>query len=652
MVEASDVGDFSSHKMRRIEKSFPDSRGDEKLTKPSCAIASSSSKLDEAARSPNVEKIFSDTTSIASSVASLLPSLTTEQEDSSASKPANSDGDASAAKKQFGCDVSEDCPRIESSSVKLDAVGTKHESERIAVGTRVEVHTYPSNSDEEPRWYGAEVISLELVMGDPFKVEFDVSYDEDPSFIDTIVWPTDAGDIRVLPSLAGRQKKRRRKKPAGSSSSASLPAEFIRDLSPSFDEVSNMLQFFTCQLRAEYAEIVACSSAALLKEERCGPSRRAAYEEFDAEMRRYCEGEGFEWRDVASCAPFMAKFLLGKCARGDKWVPWHAALGSHERYILEVVTRLPLLRTERERHVLCYVFSGSREIKLFESLLRPLYEENALEEDRALGRQILDDPSTAFARDGELHRRFAQYRKLGERLHTTAYLCHPPRGASGDEFVYYVVDRTRRFVEIGQAAFDCIEKNRGVLDSNDLRSEVEKLLMGFREIGPTMTKMFTVTTHLSYPDLGLLDSRCTVGDGADRAFDFLYPEVKKSATTRSNLDRSRLLENLFEHLRDRCDDPTLLTRRFRHMLEWVSQRARERFSSFHPDSLLSSVTHYDLQVNLCEWRKFRCSVDATGLLKSGSVLSPDIDPSDSIHSGTKKRKQKQHASPQQQMFVI
>ena len=523
-----------------------------------------------------------------------------------------------------------------------------------AAGTVVEIETYPNNdTSQQAAWFRAVVVSSE-------EDRVEVRY-EDPEWpTDTLSWPKDSSDLRVVTDDSGspltmvvtppkKQKEPRKKRKATprksrrtSSVSVNWMEIFKENCEVDVDEVSHMIQFFLCQLRAEYAEIIAATSTT----DRCSSSHRPAYDEFD-EAVQALEGNMTTSSSLVSCEPLMETFLLGRCAKGDKWMPWHCALGTHERYLLEVVSELPLLESGREKYVLGFAFSGSREIELFEAILRPLFEDTASESDRNLGRQVLWNSKEAFKRNGIIHQRYVDYRKTGKKLHTTAYQCHPPKGSAGDEFVFYVVDRTRRFVDLGHRAYDLIkpvveeattiEEDSG--KSGDLRRRLSAVFMSAHEIGPTMTKMFLVSTHLAYPEARILDDDCAVGDGADAAFDFLFPSLPPRPKA---LSRGPLLAKLHDHL---LTSP--LFPRFSKMLQWVATKARDRFSSADskkiPISVLSkTVTPYDLQVNLCEWRKFRNAVDPHRIMASDRILDETLLAEARInynHPKNKKRKQ-------------
>ncbi|KAH8062430.1 hypothetical protein JL722_3348 [Aureococcus anophagefferens] len=512
-----------------------------------------------------------------------------------------------------------------------------------AVGSRVRVHV-PENDDRRPpAWFPATVVRVDAPppkrrpsagaarrspRKKPKGAEVEIRYDDDGS-IDVLRWPDDAADVRVDAAAAWdpgaleawRSCGKKRKRGAGAPT-APLDAA----VAPCVEETRHLLHFALLQLRAEYAEIVARV---------CREGRAGGGGDDPGGSLRVADAV-----DLASCEPLMEAFLLGGCARGDKWMPWHCALGAHERYLLEVVYALPRLESDRDRYILGYAFSGSREIELFERILRPLFEADASDDDAALGRSLLDDPHAALRRDGELHRRYAAYRAEDKKLHTTAYLCHPPRGSSGDEFVCYIIDRTARFVVLGARIYALLRAKLGdgfeawaathrpappaaagaaappaapppSLGGPDLKLSLEQALLQEDEIGPTMTKMFLVSTHLAYPAAKILDGSCAVGDGAEAAFDYLYPGVPPRSRS---VHRGALLSILNDALGTPAKvdalEPRLLP-----MLRFVAAAARARFGSMFAPVVSESITPYDLQVNLCEWRKFRTKVDRKRLCR-------------------------------------
>ena len=175
------------------------------------------------------------------------------------------------------------------------------------------------------------------------------------------------------------------------------------------------------------------------------------------------------------------------------------ALGAHERcrwrssQTTDCRTSYPI-----RSHV---AFSGSRDIELFETLLRPLFEQNASEEDAALGQLLIQKPFEALRRGGDLCRRYEAYRLRGKKLHTTCYQCHPPAGAAGSEFVFYIVDRTARFAELGRRVHAFLERGLGrnffesgqlakdAVIGDSLRVKLEGECKG--EVGPRWARCFS-----------------------------------------------------------------------------------------------------------------------------------------------------------------
>ena len=117
-------------------------------------------------------------------------------------------------------------------------------------------------------------------------------------------------------------------------------------------------------------------------------------------------------------------------------------------------------------------------------------------------------------------------------------------------------------------------------------------------VGPTTAKMFLVSTHLRYPSLRLVDDTCQVGDGAAAAFTHLYPNLGKS-----KYDREKVLVQLLQEFRKEIAewDP-----RLHPMVAWTAQRTAAAFEGIIPKELFKPECEaFTLQVNLCEWRKYR-----------------------------------------------
>ena len=56
------------------------------------------------------------------------------------------------------------------------------------------------------------------------------------------------------------------------------------------------------------------------------------------------------------------------------------------------------------------------------------------------------------------------------------------------------------------------------------------------------------------------------------------------------------------------------------MVAWVAERTRAKFGCIPAGAIADSFTIYDLQVQLCEWRKFRKSIDARRSIRRGSFV--------------------------------
>ena len=306
--------------------------------------------------------------------------------------------------------------------------------------------------------------------------------------------------------------------------------------------------------------------------------------------------------------PLMAEFFR-RHAKGDKWVPFHTVLGTHELYIQRRIGGLPYL-SEGEKYALACGFSGSRWPELYdECVMDPCFPPGAGPASPE-GRALLADPAEAFQRGGVVHRRFDTYRARGGRLHTLAYSPRPiPTGASGDEYTFYILERTRTFLEMGKALhpqLDSLVKSGGW-------QAVDAAMQQTKWLGPTLGKMFLVSTHLAIPRLGLLEHGTEVGIGAQEAFKLVYPGIQAPKDFSMLPDRRELLLGLRRQVcgPDGASGLDALEPRLRPMVAWCAERAKARYGPLGvPAECFSDhLGVLDFQVALCEWRKFRNNVD-------------------------------------------
>jgi hypothetical protein len=67
--------------------------------------------------------------------------------------------------------------------------------------------------------------------------------------------------------------------------------------------------------------------------------------------------------------------------------------------------------------------------------------------------------------------------------------------------------------------------------------EVDKLLQSHKWVGPTLSKMFLVSTHFFKPELRLLNGGCEVGVGAQEAFKIIFPGIQRAKDYSALADR-------------------------------------------------------------------------------------------------------------------
>ena len=73
----------------------------------------------------------------------------------------------------------------------------------------------------------------------------------------------------------------------------------------------------------------------------------------------------------------------------------------------------------------------------------------------------------ACRRGGPIHIALDAYRRRGLKIHTATFSPHPPAGAAGDEYTFFILDRTRRFVHLGHDALRALKAEAPTLESID-----------------------------------------------------------------------------------------------------------------------------------------------------------------------------------------
>ena len=143
---------------------------------------------------------------------------------------------------------------------------------------------------------------------------------------------------------------------------------------------------------------------------------------------------------------------------------------------------------------------------------------------------------------------------------------------------------------------------------------IDREIQKTRMIGPTLSKMFLISTHFGLPDLHLLDEGVEVGVGAQESFKILHPGIQGKKDYKPLPDRREILVSLLNHVSDLVDpskdSSSCIEPRLVPMIKWCAQRAREKYKGvISPKNFLDHLNVLDFQVVLCEWRKFRNRVD-------------------------------------------
>ena len=151
---------------------------------------------------------------------------------------------------------------------------------------------------------------------------------------------------------------------------------------------------------------------------------------------------------------------------------------------------------------------------------------------------------------------------------------------------------------------------------------IDELLQSHKWVGPTLSKMFLVSTHFFKPELRLLNGGCEVGVGAQEAFKILFPGIQRAKDYSALADRREVLDGLLALFApdggggggvgsgddgsgaggSGCAGDKIsisipkLEPRLLPMIEWVAQQARDQFTCIPTEAIETEIFEMTLQV--------------------------------------------------------
>ena len=119
--------------------------------------------------------------------------------------------------------------------------------------------------------------------------------------------------------------------------------------------------------------------------------------------------------------PYMKRFFDTK-AKGDKWVPWHTCLGTHEKYTFQSIYSLAHL-DDKEKYLLLFAFRATSWIPVFKSIILPYFTAQGADRANSAAwkewKRMLHQPKQVFCAGSTVHKKFKRFKaQPGNKLHT------------------------------------------------------------------------------------------------------------------------------------------------------------------------------------------------------------------------------------------
>eukprot|EP00927_Polykrikos_kofoidii_P071882 TRINITY_DN68083_c0_g1_i1.p1 TRINITY_DN68083_c0_g1~~TRINITY_DN68083_c0_g1_i1.p1 ORF type:complete len:832 (+),score=143.91 TRINITY_DN68083_c0_g1_i1:285-2498(+) len=305
---------------------------------------------------------------------------------------------------------------------------------------------------------------------------------------------------------------------------------------------------------------------------------------------------------------------LHTAARCEKWVPFHTALGAHDRFIIEEIhqAREPVWN-EKRRFLVMFIFRAHCCREMFdEAQLHLLRDES-----------FWANPRKCFAIGGPMEKSIIAYRRRTSLPLQTSAFRIIPRYLCADKDVNLARNICLRSAALLTAAEDILPRVLGakkmvqtcrggggasaaIKRAPSLFEEISSIIRRVEGVAGTWVKMLMVCIDLRYPELRLLRRRCEVGIGAERGLERLVPNgLDVEGARQPPQEQLALLTSELNASKKRG-----LYRNFWTLLHEAERVARQHCSG--PKDLLhrhlrdssKGLSAATVQVQLCEWRQF------------------------------------------------
>merc|ERR1719330_918858 len=298
--------------------------------------------------------------------------------------------------------------------------------------------------------------------------------------------------------------------------------------------------------------------------------------------------------DPTALRQWSEYLMWQKKNKSERWVPFHTVFGVHELYAVRDIKHSAHGWDAKQKFFALFVFRAHCKIDLFEETQVP----------RMKTEEFWKDPVAAFAPDGKLEKEMLEYRqRTGAPMQTNAFRAIPQRilEDNDENLVRNVTLRTQSLLGVAEAIWPLVRDN--ALGPEEMFARMAEEIKGVPRLGETWVKMLCASIDISYPELSLLKSQCSVGIGALPGIELILQKQQQGAVTVHHMKALQEAKDMINSSTDATSE------HFWAYLAKVEEKAKQTFKDFpHVISQVTSeprnMTSVTLQVQMCEWRQF------------------------------------------------